>query len=205
MFEGYKRLTNSIVARVNRVRLPNKRTRDAIMPRETLAQFIAEVQYAASQAFVLVPLAEISQLSGNNRILAVSKGVRLTNVTADDIGIYVIHKNVSFTDVPPPLHFKFHERIYATTASKSVLLCHPLHAYKAWRTGKMPDLSLLPHFESLMGGMTVCEEDQLAEAAVSSQMVLVPSLGMFSHAATLFDAISQVKLLEWICASMDSP
>jgi ribulose-5-phosphate 4-epimerase/fuculose-1-phosphate aldolase len=205
MFEAYKRLTNTVVTRVNRVRLPNKRTRDAITPKHIQTQFIAEVQYAASQPFVLAPMAEISQRYANNRILAVSTGVRLTNVTDDDIGVFVLNKDVSFTDVPPPVNFFLHEYIYTHTPSTAVLLCHPLNIYKTWRRGKMPDFSLLPGFEEKIGEVAVCEMDQLEEVVAYHRLALVPAIGMFSHAPSLFDAISQVKLLEWICALMDVP
>ncbi len=205
MFEAYKRLTNSIVNRVNRVRLPNKRTRDAITPRHIEEQFIAEVQYAASQPFVLAPMAEISQLYAKNRVLAVGTGVRLTDVTADDLGVFVLNKAVTFTDVPEPTHFKWHALIYTATSSQAVLLCHPLNLYKLWRGGKTLDFSLMPAFEQQIGEVAVGTQGQFEGLVVGHHLVLMPEIGLFSHAPTLFEAISQVKLLEWVCALMDVP
>lgn len=205
MFEAYKRLTNSIVNRVNRVRLPNKRTRDAITPRHIEAQFIAEVQYSASQPFVLSPLAEISQLYAKNRILAVGTGVRLTDVTADDLGVFVLNKAVAFSDVPEPTHFPRHEHIYICTTSQAVLLCHPLNLYKLCRSGKALEFSLMPAFDQQIGEVAVGTEAAFDDLVVSHRLVLVPEIGLFSHGPSLFDAISQVKLLEWVCALMDVP
>ncbi len=200
MFETYKKITNSLVNWISHVRSGSRGYNRSIVPRAIQSKFLESIKYGASKPFVLDSLVEMSIRYSPSNILTVGSDVILQNITADDLSVQLLKKATIITGSPSLNHIDFHKQIYFNSVSKAVLLCHPQNVFVLYHKKISPDFSIFPDSMQITGGFSVTSPDDFSAEIKNHHLLLIPEIGLFSHANELVDAINQVEVFEWICS-----
>ena len=196
----YQKTTNSLVSWINKFRPTSRGSFNTLAPRGVQEEFKAALQYAGTKPFVLDPLAEASLRYADAYVLSTRPEMHFSEAKKEDMGIFLLNKDYSVNNIPPPAHFEWHKRIYNSTSSRAILLCHPQQTVMAWKQHIKLDFSVFPSLEGKIGGFSIYHNADSEDILPEQRVILVPDVGVFSYAEDLIKAVQQVELLEWICS-----
>lgn len=200
MYDTYKRITNSLVNWISHVRSGGRGFNESLVSRAIQSRFLESIIYGASKSFVLDSLAEMSIRYSPSNILTVGSNVILQNITADDLSVHSVNKEIIIKGSAYPNHINLHKQIYTNSDSKAVLLCHPHNVFVLYHKKKTPDFSTFPEALQMAGGFSVTSPNDFSTEIKNNQLLFIPEIGLFSHAHDLVDAINQVEVFEWLCS-----
>jgi ribulose-5-phosphate 4-epimerase/fuculose-1-phosphate aldolase len=198
MLKQFQKMTWKIVDLVNPPTKTQRITRNAIVSRVILKEFVEVVNRMDQKGLLAGTLGEVSLRTSEGRFLITPGDKPISRITEDALCIAAIEKGSGIRDENFPSHTQWHREIYKNTHSRAVMLCQPPYAtilankLQKPEKGLLKDADLLLESIELVMANDVEKKDQWKDEGTC----FIQSIGVLLWSTSLDDLFNRVEILE---------
>jgi len=200
MLDAYKKLTNSIVNRVNNVVRPGNTTLEILAPKKIQKEFIRWISFGVERGLLLSAVSEVSIRLQKDYFLTHKPGSPLSNLVEEDLASYSIKMNQIQGDSNTLRYFDWHQLIYQKSNANAIVICHPLSLFSNYsKIASAKSGKLFKTFKFHPGLRTSNEKDARV-LMFDHPFLLIDGLGLVVWGDGLDKILSDIEYLSWLCS-----
>jgi len=199
MLDAYKKLTNTIVNRVNNIVRPGQ-TLDILAPKKIQKEFIQWINFGFGRQFLLTSVSEVSIRLQKDHFLTHKPGSTLNNLKDEDLVSYSIKVNQFQQDQKLLRHLEWHQLLYQKSTANAVIISHPLNLFSNYsRIAESKNENLFMSFD-FQPGLKTSTEKNARNLLIDHRFLLIEGVGLVSWGDQLGKVMSDIEYLNWLCS-----
>lgn len=202
MFKQFQQLTWKVVDLVNSPQKTQRITRNAIVSRVILKEFIETAMMMDRKGFFAGSFGEISLRTNGGKFLITPRDMSICRINEETIRIAAIEKESDAANENLPLHNQWHREIYRNSNANAVVLCQPPFATVLANKMQKPAQDLLVDAKKLLDSTDfVIPEDVALKNKLDEEYTLfIQSIGILVWGKSLDDLLNRIEILERLSA-----
>jgi ribulose-5-phosphate 4-epimerase/fuculose-1-phosphate aldolase len=202
MFKQFQQLTWKVVDLVNSPQKTQRITRNAIVSRVILKEFIETAMMMDRKGFFAGSFGEISLRTNGGKFLITPRDMSICRINEETIRIAAIEKESDAANENLPLHTQWHREIYRNSNANAVVLCQPPFATVLANKMQKPAQDLLVDAKKLLDSTDfVIPEDVALKNKLDEEYTLfIQSIGILVWGKSLDDLLNRSGILERLSA-----
>ena len=179
----------------------NRDVRDALIPDELRQEMARILALLAQQGFCPARISEASLQFQENKFLVTRKDCWFQDLAEDDLVLALAETGKIINSDQAPQHWDWHFEIYnKNPLIKAIILGQPSAVMALAEKGELPKPELLPVALEFIGEVQLCRPDLtcISSQANNPNMYVIPGTGVLSTGETLFEAASNLELINKI-------
>jgi hypothetical protein len=200
MLDGYKRITNAIVKKVNDTVRPPRKTLEIFAPKETREEFLNQVHFGLDRELLLCSASEVSVRIQRDYFMTFKSGSLLMKLNLGDLDIHPITNVTSEKKLNELKHHEWHRTLYQKTNAQAVLLCHPKNIIKYMLGLNQVETSYQVHSFDFQPKIRICAQDETPDILLKNKYVMVQGQGIAAWGDGLGKIMADLEYLNWICS-----
>ena len=176
----------------------NRDVRDALISDELRQEMTRILALLAQQGFCPARISEASLQFQENKFLVTRKDCWFQDLAEDDLVLALAETDKIINSDQTPQHWDWHFEIYnKKPLIKAIILGQPSAVMALAKKGELPKLEILPDALELIGEVQLCQPDLscISSQADNANMFVIPGAGVLSTGKTLFEAASNLELI----------
>lgn len=200
MLDAYKKLTNSIVNRVNNIVRPGNNTLEILAPKKVQKEFLKWITFGVERGLLLSSVSEVSIRLQKDYFLTHRPGSPLLNLLDEDLASHSIRMNHFQGDSNYLRHLEWHQLIYQNGGANAVVICHPQSLFGNYsRIAASESRKLFKTFQ-FQPGLKTSKEKDARNILFDHPFLLIDGLGLVAWGDRLDKVLTEIEYLSWLCS-----
>jgi len=200
MLDAYKKLTNTIVNRVNNTVRPGNKTLEILAPKKLQKEFIHWITFGVNRELLLGSISEVSIRLQKDFILTHKPGSPLLNLRDEDLVSYSIRASDIQLNQNQLRHLEWHQFLYQNSGANAVVICHPLNLFINYtKIAELDGTKLFKTFNFQSELKTSSDKDAM-NYFLQHPFLLVEGVGLVAWGNQLSEVLSDIEYLNWLCS-----
>lgn len=197
MLKRFQDLTWKVVNLVNPPTKTQRITRNAVVSRVILKDFMESVIRMDQKGFFAGSLGEVSVRTSGGRFLITPGDSPVCLLAEDSICTAAIEKEQEVGNEGFPHHLPWHRLIYKNTQAKAAMLCQPAYATLLANQLQKPKKDIFLEANSLVDQVQVALEEDVEKIEMGDEGILfIKNVGILMWGASLSELLNRAEILE---------
>jgi len=200
MIDGYKKLTNTNVNKVNDTVRSQNKTLEIFAPKEFRKEFLDLVKFGYERELLLSKISEVSVRTRGDFFLTHKANRIFRNLILSDLEIHSINISRTEENLDGLRHMDWHRSIYHNLNANAVVISHPKNIFTYLSTSDQETFDNLIETFEFLPKFKIKLADEIPEVFFMNQFTFVPGHGLVAWGDQLGRLLADLEYLNWICS-----
>ncbi len=201
MLKQFQKITWSVVNLVSPPTKTQRITRNAVVSRVILKEFIEAALIMDNKGFFAGTCGEISLRTNGGKFIIIPREIPICKMNEESLLVETIEKEIDAKNENLPLHAQWHRAIYNNSNANAVVLCQLPWATVLANRMQKPKRDTLVDANKLLDSIDFIDlkNIDLNSTLNEEQTLFIQSIGILAWSHLLNDLINRMEILERLC------